>query len=275
MADERIWERLQPMVRRVQIGAILIAGVLITLWVVPVIRRWLISRSIFDQDSVIAVIGLAMILIFGAMAEVHKSSRTLMRMLEELLIRNRSGFIAGGGPAVAERLSGIVDSIKLPRDKKVDILGMTLDVAWPQLEQWLRREDIYGWHVTLYGISPDFAERYADWLGEEVVKSARNLSTSIQRYIHTHMTELKMKNIKLSIVLYQTFPPVQGIMLGNRVLFISTSHWGLSGRPCSSIGEIYEFFSADDNSPRARAYRLLFRRWIEAVTNVVSEPKLG
>lgn len=66
MVATRVWERSEPIVRGCQTSIILVAGVSMILWVSPITRGWLSSISLFDENSIIAVVGASLVLTFGA-----------------------------------------------------------------------------------------------------------------------------------------------------------------------------------------------------------------
>jgi hypothetical protein len=125
--------------------------------------------------------------------------------------------------------------------------------------------------VNLYCVHPDFAKTYQDWLGDETVNDSLKLSILIQQYINTHELELRNRGITIDLIQYQTFPPIHGIMLGNGALFIAYSVWGFPRSSLMGSKIFFEFFSANDNSPRAQAYRQLFCNWLAEVRKLHKE----
>jgi hypothetical protein len=150
MLGTRAWERLEPIVRGFPTFIILVASVMMILWASPLTRGWLTSGGLFDEESIIAIVGISLVTTFAAIFELRRNSHTLTKIVNNFISRDGKGFIPEGGPEVARQLVDIVKSISSPLEKKIDILGMTLATVWPHARQWFPQEIVNGWCINLY-----------------------------------------------------------------------------------------------------------------------------
>lgn len=267
MKREWALKSIKILIGWLQIGLILIGTTLAILWAIPISRRWLNNLVIFDKDSITAIVGITVPMTLLAVVDIRSKLDDLNNKLNTS--QSKSEFIFGGATAVSTRINTIVESIRSIEQnirsieqKKAYILGHTLDSAWPQVRSWLEREDIHDYEITLRCIDPDFAFKNKDWLGEEVSVEAKRVINTIVRYINENKIRLRDKRIKINLANYQALPGIHGIMIGDGSLFISFSRWG----PLDSNrvgGQFYESFNSSDNTPRAQAYRRMFKELIQ------------
>ncbi|MEV6716602.1 hypothetical protein AB0M48_31720 [Lentzea sp. NPDC051208] len=154
------------------------------------------------------------------------------------------------------------------RARRLEVLGLTLNTTWPALATWLTSgERPHGWHVTLYGLDPDFVARSgelpAEWAGE-----ARRSQERIRSFLTEEADELARRRITVELRAYACVPIVHGFRFGDGTVFLSYLQWTENGR--IRPFEFYDRIGTDDRSPRAGHYRDLFDSWLHrAVTKQV------
>jgi hypothetical protein len=153
-----------------------------------------------------------------------------------------------------EKAEAIVD----PDRRSLDVLGLTLFIAWPELHLLLERPEMNEWKVRLAALAPgaDASRLWvsADWPGESasMIKLVREFRDA----------EGKRRGHQIDIHEYEFSPAVHGFSLGNGDLFISTLRWQEGGL-LSKSDFAYDYVPGNDTSPWAAAMRLLFNNWFE------------
>lgn len=149
--------------------------------------------------------------------------------------------------------------LKDPAQKRIDVLGLTLYSAWPQLENFLERPGVGDWNVRLATLAADTSVARPwvpkNWPQESAttVAQVREFQNGAQRRPHNHTIE---------VYEYDLTPAVHGFRLGNGDVFVSTLRWWDNGK----LGKHrfpYDYFPAHDISGEADAARALLASWFE------------
>jgi hypothetical protein len=166
--------------------------------------------------------------------------------------------------ALIEKAAEVTES----EHRQIDVLGLTLFSAWPELENFLERPGVNGWTVRLATLSRSAPPREL-WIpdgwpreSETTVRQVMDFEAS-QGIEHSHSIE---------VVEYELPPVVHGFRLGNGDIFLSTLKWREGGR----LGKHrfpYDYFPAYDRSPTAVDARALFKSWFDQA--VSGEPGVG
>lgn len=163
--------------------------------------------------------------------------------------------------ALIERAAGIVN----PDQHRIEVLGLTLFSAWPELEFFLERPEVRGWKVKLATLSraagapPQWVPK--SWPGESATTVTQvDEFRARQGVDHDHEVE---------VFEYRFTPVVHGFRLGNGDVFISILRWrdGHLGKHRFP----YDYVPADDISPEADAARALFKNWFDRAVSSASE----
>jgi hypothetical protein len=158
------------------------------------------------------------------------------------------------------------------RDRRLEVLGLTLNTAWPQLITWLISSRTSHWRIKLYCLDPDFLRSCAelpDHWADEAERSRGRINRTLQNEEHA----IQEQQMQLSVEYYACVPIVHGFRCGNGDVYISYLQWSPSGAPRPF--EFYELIPHDDNTERADYYRVLFDNWMEraGVKAVASSPE--
>ncbi len=145
------------------------------------------------------------------------------------------------------------------RQRRIEVLGLTLNTTWPILAGWLTSHvRPVGWHVTLLCLDPDFitgsGELPAEWADE-----ARRSMVRIRSFIEQEADDLRRRGITVELRAYACVPVVHGFRFGDGTVFASYLQWTDTGR--IRPFEFYDRLSPDDAAPRTGHYRDLFDSW--------------
>ncbi|HYG95676.1 MAG TPA: hypothetical protein VD741_01085 [Solirubrobacterales bacterium] len=156
--------------------------------------------------------------------------------------------------ALREKAAELTD----PEHFEIEVMGLTLYSAWPQLEPFLEGPGVDRWTVRLATIAEDGTGALQwvpkTWPTESATTVAQVEEFRSRRGRDHHHT--------IEIYEYDFAPAVHGFRLGNGDVFISTLRWREEGR----LGKHrfpYDYVPAHDVSPEADAARALFKSWFE------------
>jgi hypothetical protein len=144
-------------------------------------------------------------------------------------------------------------------DKQIDILGTTLDTAWPMLKFWLNSPEGPGWRIRMCALL-DESGRFSAYTPQEWCNVARtNLNDAVRT---SESLANSRRDISITVYSYDFLPAVHGIRLGNGDLLFAVLSWGRDGKIGSdSYG--YQFVPAEDRSGSANAMRSTFSSWFD------------
>lgn len=149
------------------------------------------------------------------------------------------------------------------RDRSLEVLGLTLNTAWPQLVTWLISSGTTHWRIRLHCLDPDFLRGCAE-LPDHWAEEVERIRGRIGRTLEQEKLAIQEQQIQFDVEYYACVPIVHGFRCGNGDIYISYLQWTSSGAPRPF--EFYELVRHDDNTERAEYYRLLFDSWLERVT---------
>lgn len=163
--------------------------------------------------------------------------------------------------ALIEKAAAVTE----PEHRRIDVLGLTLFSAWPELENFLEQPEVNGWTVKLAALSKT-AEPGDLWVPDgwpsESETAVRQVKEFGQGEDHNH---------RIEVIEYELPPVVHGFRLGNGDVFLSTLKWREEGR----LGKHrfpYDYFPAHDRSSAATDARELFRSWFDRAVGGEGEP---
>jgi hypothetical protein len=247
-------------VRRVQLVIAWLSVIVFVVWSITPWRKALTERKIFDEGTILGILGILVVLMLTSLDELFKHTKSLV---ETFAGRTPArGLIHGVGEIYPQLRREMQEATASERG--LDVLGLTLFTAWPTLESWLEQKDgIRDWRINLYCLSPEFARQQrlgipADWaaLAESFLAKAKSYAT-------TRSVDLAYKGIAIELFEYRAFPAIHGFRLNNGTLFVSAVRWDLSTGELAQPNHPYELFPATDTSDRAEAFRSLFGNWLD------------
>jgi hypothetical protein len=149
-------------------------------------------------------------------------------------------------------------------ERRLDVLGITLHTAWPNIRQWLIDEPglLAGWTIHLRVLDPDFLTSDASsWYDPRWAEEAGNVVSDVAAYNKDNADALSAAHVSLRVSTYRLVPAVHGFRTSDGSYFISIARWdatGKLGRPYQS----YEYLPAGDDEGRTGQYKALFDNWL-------------
>jgi hypothetical protein len=244
-----LWDRLQIWL------AVVVFAVLLLEAFEPS-RRFLDRYAfVLDQQSLIAIVALIVGVNFLVMRQMGEHLGLLRRRLEpvpELEIIQDHSMVY---PRLRDRLNNPLSG----QPRKLEVLGLTLYSAWPQLSVWLAGDELRDWRIVLYAVSPSYIRSHADVFPGGWAEEAEGIQDQIRKFPKVH--DLSARRLKLELNCYASFPAIHGFRIGQE-LSASFVHWSGKDDAILRPFQFYEHFAAADRSPRAERYRKLFDNWI-------------
>lgn len=151
--------------------------------------------------------------------------------------------------------------------KRLDVLGLTLFSAWPQLSFWLQQPEADGWVVTLATLDPGYADPHIpeDWPAESRLNAAAARTFAARRSVVD-------RGIEIDVRTYAFVPAVHGFRLGNGDLYVSVLLWDEAGA-VGKEGFSYEYVPHYAQSATAESYRRLYDNWFRRALSDDLEPR--
>jgi len=169
-------------------------------------------------------------------------------------------------------LSALRDDTTSRRQRRLDVLGLTLNTTWPALASWLTSHDRpAGWHITLLCLDPDFISGSGE-LPEEWADEARRSIGRVRSLVEQEAEDLRRRGITVELRSYACVPVVHGFRFGDGTTFVSYLQWNETGR--MRPFEFYERLAPDDRTPRTGHYRNLFDSWFTRAAAVRAVPEV-
>ncbi len=238
--------------------ALLIAGYLLLYSIEP--SRRFAERHLVKLNDWSPTVLLAMLLVLAIFA-VHGLGRQLRATHTALTARQDDG--------TASHLAEVLNNLRTVsargrrRDRRLEVLGLTMDTTWPQLAAWLTSHNPpTHWTITLYCLDPGFISGSAD-LPPDWATEATRTRQSVQALLTGEAAALERRRVTVELRSYACLPVVHGFRFGDGDLFISYTQWSEAGetRPF----DFYERITPYDTSARANHYRDLFDNWLGRV----------
>lgn len=153
-----------------------------------------------------------------------------------------------------EKASAIGESSR----RSLDVLGLTLFRAWPELTLLLERAETE-WAVRVATLAHD-SDPSGHWVPTEWQKES---SQMLQQVADFKAGKGKRHHHKIDVYEYRFSPAVHGFRLGNEDLFMSTLLWEEDGGWLSKSNFAYYYVPGNDTSPWAASMRELFDNWFD------------
>ncbi|HYK38065.1 hypothetical protein [Alloacidobacterium sp.] len=263
---EILWKKIEAVLTYLQYAYLYLAIPLIVVWTIPYFRARLERIKWFDENSMLDVVALTLMLVMVLLARLHREMGELSENLRQVAGAG-SNLIPGGVGQVYVHLRTALESGGNRRGRSLDVLGLSLYTAWPQIYSWISDGLLHDIEITLYCMSPDFIRTQSSSISPDWGHHAQAQIDSIARFQIESAEEIRDKSITLNLSLYYCFPAIHGFRLENGEIFVAFSRWaGSTGhRHLADPNYFYERFRASDRTKRAEEYRLLFANWIDEV----------
>ena len=241
-----------------------IASLLLVASAIAPVRKRLQALGVFDDEVMNEAIGIAFILTVALMELIYRQMKQMKRMLAagRAPLANGSEVLKGGVGNVYPHLLDTVRKANSRGEHSLEVLGLTLYTAWPQVEAWVAANELNGWTIVLHSLAPNFVQSNSE-LPATWAPQSQGMIESIRAFVDARKDELGRRKIALSVNAYAGFPAVHGFRVGREIL-ISFSQWNsqTATPKLDTPTYFYERFGPDDQSHRAEAYRSLFANWI-------------
>ncbi len=278
------------------LAVVILSAIFLVLWAIAPVRNFLRLMKLFDESTVTYIVVLLIAMIVTMIHELSERTRSvddaltdrdrqLLERTEKIdkalaMLQPAQSVLIDGGiskvyPCLFEELNRARES-----ERVLDVFGLTLITAWPQLKAWLAQpETPLGWTIRLLCLSPHMANRGMPWIRSEWYENARGMIQEIEAYLVREEAAMLRRNVRLTLHTYDCIPALHGFYLGNETLFVSCLRWDAKNQ-FDDAHHFYEKFEGSDRSDRAEAYRKLFSNWFEHAVQLgsaahVSPPSPG
>lgn len=143
------------------------------------------------------------------------------------------------------------------RERTLDVLGSTLDTAWPLLKIWLSDAQNNNWTIRLCALV-DNRGFFPEAVKVGDLQVARASLDDVVR--QNEVFGASNRGVVVEAYGYDFLPGVHGCRLGNGDLFFSVATWSPEGL-IDLVAHGYHFVSCDDKSDSAAAMREAFDSW--------------
>ncbi|WP_410586146.1 hypothetical protein [Amycolatopsis sp. lyj-23] len=253
----QIWEFVTTSV------ALLAGAYLILITIEP--TRLVLERYVgkLDLSGLVALVGVMLEVTTIAVYQLGREVRGLRRRLAGV---ERDAVTQ----SLTEVLARLHHDAGGRRQRRLEVLGLTLNTTWPILAGWLTSHDRpAGWHVTLLCLDPGFVTASGE-LPAEWAEEARRSMLRIRSFTEQEADDLRRRGITVELRAYACVPVVHGFRFGDGTVFASYLQWTEHGR--IRPFEFYDRLSPDDTSPRTGHYRDLFDSWYTRAAEVRAIP---
>lgn len=176
---------------------------------------------------------------------------------------------------VYPRLRKVLNASPQEGARTLDVIGLTLYTAWPNVRNWIddAKEPMQDWTIVLRIIDPEMLPaQYADWLDEEWIGEARNVIEAVGRYTQDNRDRLARQRIAIEVRRYALVPALHGFRLGDRTYFVSFVQWDDKTRRIARPHQSYELIPPQDETVRGEHLRQLFDNWLERIDAPPAQP---
>lgn len=248
-AVHRAADRVEQLIENGQIVVAVTLATLLALLQIPPVEEVATKLGLENSTRLRTAVGV--ILLAAIMLELRQLRRT------------STPTIAGGRhyqdpKAMYNDLMAKAAEIVDPDHQQMDVLGLTLFSAWPELEFFLERPEVRNWRIRLATLSSSAAPTDL-CIPEGWPKESE---TTVRQVLEFRDGQGADHRHEIEVYEYQSLPAVHGFRLGNGDVFISTLLWKSDGR----LGKHrfpYDYYPAHDVSPVAAAARALFKNWFD------------
>lgn len=211
-----------------------------------------ISRSQMEDSLKVNALGLTLMNVVGQRVLVSAAASLRSRIIE--------GGVLGD---VYRVLRESIASAGTHAGHSLEVVGLTLYTAWPQIKTWIESEEspLDGWRITIRGIDVELLASAANkWFDPEWEDEAAQIRDDISSFIVGRSQTLTEKSIDLDYRKYDVVPSFHGFLLSTGTCLLSFLRWDATTSFYSRPHDVYEFI--DDDSARSRGYRQLAENWI-------------
>jgi hypothetical protein len=209
---------------------------------------------LLPESAVIALVGLSVLLVLAALSELDSIIRNTLTLNDPRFIPNG---VNGVYPHIRECLLA-----RRGRGRKLEVLGLTLYTAWPQLGPFFADPGVRNWDVDLYLLDPEWLLAGGAPAPPAWAEHARAQVTAIKHFVQVNGDDLKKRHVKIILYKYCSFPAVHGFRVDSQHVFVSLTRWssGVLADPLFA----YEHVTISDVSKRSQEYTGLFDNWLQA-----------
>ena len=250
---EQLWDKAQ---RYFLIPLTMVSLLFLIAWAVDPVREWL-QRHGFSHLDVTWIVANVLALATLVLVALESRLKRIGRQIEHFSPPGTSTIVEGGVGNIYPELRRMLNESQGLGAKTLDVLGLMLFTAWPNLiEPCIRDETLRKWRVNLYHLAPEFIANNPyippAW--------AANLAAKLADIQAFEKNELAKYDTTLSLIAYRFFPAIHGFRTNAGHLAISYIHW--SDKRLDGPFQFYEVFEPTDKSLRAERYRALFDNWV-------------
>ncbi|MVN22876.1 hypothetical protein [Mucilaginibacter arboris] len=249
-----------------EITLIIISALVLVGWTISPVKNWLVRNGIFDQSTIYDIVALTTVLLISIISELKNAIKELSKKLDKFNRESNSQIIENGILQVYPNLNSILASIDNKREKTLDVIGLTLYSAWPQIQAWLFSVHPHDWKIRLYILDSDYIKENSMTIPSKWIKEAESAKDQIEYFIEEKKDLLANIATELTLKPYSNLPAIHGFKIGDGSLYISFSHWSEKNL-VDDPHYFYEYFHCEDKTTRAKAYRNLFDNWTTYYTN--------
>jgi hypothetical protein len=227
------------------------------LWLIPPVRDWLTSHNLLPESAVIAIVALSMLLVLSALLELNSFVRSKLRT------DSADDLILGGVNGIYPHVLRCMRARRQGRRRKLEVLGLTLYTAWPQLGPFFAEPETRNWDLELYVLDPEWVGETASIPPAWVDLSSAQIK-SITDFITKHAADLRKRRVRVALHTYANFPAVHGFRVDSTDVFVSLSRWTSDSELLADPLSAYDHVRTVDESRRSQEYAALFDNWLEA-----------
>jgi len=245
----RAVDRLEQFLEQEQFWVALAAATLLFLLQMPGIND--LAAEIGVDDNVQLLTAGAVVILTSILIELRQLDRRVSPAI--------TGLQHYSDPqAMYHALIGTAAGITEVEKRRIDVLGLTLYSAWPEIQFFLERPDVSRWQLRLAAVSPE-ANAEDLWVPSGWPREAETTIAQVDEFRERRGVD---HHHTIETFEYRFPPVVHGFRLGNGDIFVSTLRW----RPEGFLGKHrfpYDYVPAHDVSPEADAARALFTSWFD------------
>lgn len=259
----RLVDRLERFIEDGQAGLAIAVGVFLLLVQIPPVERLVEDSGLDNSTQLRTAVGV--IILSSILLELRQLRR---RITPAISGREHYPDSSEMYDRLKEKLAGIANQDANREHWSIEVLGLTLDSAWPVLEPFLERPGVHNWSVRLATMASDAAAP-REWVPEGWPKESETTVGQIQEF---RGRQRKKHHHDIEVFEYDFIPVVHGFKLGNGDIFLSTLRW----RDDGILGEhsfVYDYFPVHDVSAEAAAARELLKNWFERAAGCHGDPE--
>jgi hypothetical protein len=151
--DEGLAGVVQKIIRAMQFVLAWFALIVFAAWSIPPLRKFLEDTGYFDDKTIGGILGVLVVVILYSLTELSRRTKNIDKAVESL-VPSQSALLENGINDVYNPLLRELGEVP-EKERTLDVLGLVLYTAWPQLEGWLNQKNTAGWTINLPGYAHD------------------------------------------------------------------------------------------------------------------------